>query len=71
MPKEAELKRLFHKLPHLNDRARCEIRQSFDRLLGKLIHPPLESLRAESHDGVPHALLDAVDTLFQLKDKAA
>ena len=68
---EAELERLFHKLPQLSDRARCEIRQSFDRLVGKLLHPPLESLRAESRDGVPNALLDAVDTLFQLKDKCA
>ena len=68
MPKEAELERLFHKLPQLNDRVRSEIRQSFDRLVGKLMHPPLALLRAESQDGVPNALLDAVDTLFQLKD---
>jgi glutamyl-tRNA reductase len=67
-PKEAELERLFSKLPQLNDRARGEIRQSFDRLLGKLLHPPLQSLREESRDGVPVALLDAVDTLFQLKE---
>jgi glutamyl-tRNA reductase len=69
MPKEAELERLFGKLPQLNDRARHEIRQSFDRLVGKLLHPPLESLRAESRGGVPTALLDAVDTLFQLKEE--
>ena len=68
MPKEAEIKRLFGKLPQLNNRARCEIRQSFDRLVGKLLHPPLQSLREESRDGVPLALLDAVDTLFQLKE---
>ncbi len=68
MPKEAELERLFHKLPQLSDRARDEIRRSFDRLVGKLLHPPLESLRAESRHGVPTALLDAVDTLFQLKE---
>ena len=68
MPKEAELERLFHKLPQLSDRARCEIRQSFDRLVGKLTHPPLESLREESHDGVPGALLEAVNTLFQLNE---
>ena len=64
MPKEAELERLFGKLPQLNDRARDEIRQSFDRLVSKLLHPPLESLRTESRSGVPIALLDAVDTLF-------
>ena len=67
MPKDAELERLFHKLPQLSDRARQEIQRSFDRLLGKLLHPPLESLREESHDGVPNDLISAIDTLFQLK----
>jgi glutamyl-tRNA reductase len=66
-PKDAELTRLFNKLPQLSGRAREEIERSFDRLLGKLTHRPLESLRAESRDGVPTALLQAVDTLFQLK----
>jgi glutamyl-tRNA reductase len=69
MPKEAELERLFDKLPQLNDRARHEIRQSFDRLVGKLLHPPLESLRAESRGDTLASLLDAVDTLFQLKEE--
>lgn len=68
MPKDAELERLFHKLPQLSDRARREIRQAFDRLVGKLLHPPLQSLREESRAGVPNVLLDALDTLFQLKD---
>jgi glutamyl-tRNA reductase len=66
MPKEAELDRLFNRLPQLSDRARAEIRHSFDRLVGKLTHRPLESLREESRDGVPDGLLEAVDTLFQL-----
>ena len=68
MPKEVELERLFHKLPQLSDRARHEIRHSFDRLVGKLLHPPLESLREESRTGVPLDLIEAIDTLFQLKD---
>jgi len=67
-PKEEELKRLFNKLPGLDERARDEIHQSFDRLLNKLLHPPLESLRDESRHGIPHALLDALARLFQLKD---
>ena len=66
-PKEAELERLFHKVPHLSEQARHTIRHSFDRLLGKLMHPPLESLRVQSRAGVPTDLLEAVDTLFQLK----
>ncbi len=68
MPKEAELEQLFDRLPQLSQHARYEIRHAFDRLVGKLLHPPLESLRTESRGGAPGALLDAVDTLFQLKE---
>jgi glutamyl-tRNA reductase len=67
-PKEDELQRLLNKLPELDDRAKDEIRRSFDRLVNKLLHPPLESLRDESRDGVPRGLLDALARLFQLKD---
>jgi glutamyl-tRNA reductase len=67
-PKEEELRRLLNKLPDLDDRARDEISQSFDRLINKLLHPPLESLRSESRHGIPSALLDAIAKLFQLKD---
>ncbi|MHB1037207.1 MAG: glutamyl-tRNA reductase [Pirellulales bacterium] len=67
-PKEAELERLFHKLPELSESDRDEIRESFDRLLNKLMHPPLESLRVEARHGIPGALLDALTRLFQLKD---
>ena len=67
-PKEDELQRLLNKLSELDDRAKDEIRHSFDRLVNKLLHPPLESLRDESRDGVPRGLLDALSRLFQLKD---
>jgi len=67
-PKEDELNRLLNKLPELDERDREEIRRSFDRLLNKLLHPPLESLRDESRHGIPHVLLDALSRLFQLKD---
>jgi glutamyl-tRNA reductase len=67
-PKEEEIQRLLHRLPQLDDRARDEIRQSFDRLVNKLLHPPLESLRDESRHGVPHGLLDALSRLFHLHD---
>lgn len=66
-PKEEELQRLLNKLPELNDRSREEVRRSFDRLVNKLLHPPLESLRDESRDGIPHVLMDALARLFQLK----
>jgi len=67
-PKEEEIQRLFGKLPDVDDRTREEIRRSFDRLINKLLHPPLESLRDESRHGIPHVLLDALSRLFQLKD---
>ena len=67
-PKDDELQRLLNKLPELDDRAKDEIHRSFDRLVNKLLHPPLESLRDESREGVPRGLLDALARLFQLKD---
>ena len=45
-----------------------EIRQFADRLLAKMLHPPLESLRDESRNGSPHGLIEALQRLFQLKD---
>ncbi len=67
-PKDDELKRLFNKLPELDARAKGEISQAFERLVNKLLHPPLESLRSEAENGPPHGLLDALKRLFQLKD---
>ncbi len=67
-PKEEELQRLLNKLPDLDDSSRDEIRRSFDRLVNKLLHRPLASLRDESRHGIPHVLLDAISRLFRLKD---
>lgn len=67
-PKEEELERLFNKLPDLDEHQRDEIRQAFERLVNKLLHPPLESLRDESRHGIPNALMEALSRLFQLKD---
>jgi glutamyl-tRNA reductase len=67
-PKEAELERLFHKLPELDEQSREEIRRFADRLVNKLLHPPLESLRDASRNGTHHGLLDALRRLFKLED---
>jgi glutamyl-tRNA reductase len=64
----AELERLFQRLPELDERSQREIEQFADRLVGKMLHPPLESLRDESQNGSPHGLLEALQRLFQLKD---
>lgn len=67
-PKQAELERLFHKLPELDDRSRAEIAQFADRLVNKMLHPPLESIRHASQNGTHHGLLEAVKRLFKLED---
>ncbi len=66
--RDQELRRLFNKLPELDERSQQEINQAFDRYVNKLLHPPLESLRDESRTGVPHSLLDALKRLFRLSD---
>ena len=66
--KERELQRLTHKLPDLDERSRDEVACAFDRFVNKLLHPPLESLRQESQNGVPERLLHAVSQLFKLED---
>ncbi|NOY28735.1 MAG: glutamyl-tRNA reductase [Planctomycetes bacterium] len=67
-PKKAELERLFCKLPHLGEPERQEIEQFADRLVNKMLHPPMESLRDASQNGTPHGLLDALRRLFHLED---
>jgi glutamyl-tRNA reductase len=66
--KVEELARLLNKLGKLDPKVEADIRQAFDRLVNKLLHPPLESLRDEAQHGAPHGLLDALKRLFKLKD---
>ena len=66
--KDDELSRLLNQLEHLDDRSREKIEQAFNRLVNKVLHPPLESLRDEADRGTPHTLLDALKRLFQIKD---
>ncbi|MEM9184995.1 MAG: glutamyl-tRNA reductase [Planctomycetota bacterium] len=67
-PKQTELERLFNKLPELDEHGREEVRRFADRLVNKLLHRPLESLRDESRKGSPNGLLHALSRLFQLKE---
>ncbi len=66
-PKLAELERLFNKLPELDEKSRQEIAYFADRLVNKMLHPPMESLRDESKNGSPKGLLTALKRLFQLE----
>lgn len=65
--KQAEVERLFNKLDDLSDRQREEIERAFDRVVNKILHPPLESLRAEASKDTHHGLLDALKRLFKLQ----
>ncbi|UUO06185.1 glutamyl-tRNA reductase [Blastopirellula sp. J2-11] len=66
--KDEELRRLLNKLGELDPRIADEITRSFDRLVNKLLHPPLESLRDEAGSASSDSLLDALKRLFRLYD---
>ncbi len=66
--KTQELERLLHKLDTLDEKSRSEIQYAFDRLVNKLFHPPLESLREESTQESPKSMVDALRRLFQLRE---
>jgi glutamyl-tRNA reductase len=68
--KQDELRRLLNKLEGISEPARrkAEISRAFDRLVNKMLHPPLESLRDEARHGPPHGLIAALKQLFQLRE---
>lgn len=69
--KAEELARLLNKLQGTNvdsDVVAKEVEKSFDRLINKLLHPPLSSLRDDAAAGHQHGLLDALRRLFNLGD---
>jgi glutamyl-tRNA reductase len=66
--KADELARLLNKLGPIDAKTQSEIAAAFDRVVNKLLHPPLESLRDEAELGPPHGLLEALKRLFRLND---
>ena len=66
--KQAELARLMNKLGDVDDATRYEINRFADRLVNKLLHPPMKSLRDEAESDNHGSLLDALRRLFQLKE---
>jgi glutamyl-tRNA reductase len=64
--REEEERQLFAKLPHLSDEDRRTIQRSIERVVNKLLHPPLEALRDEARHGPPHGLMEALRRLFGL-----
>jgi glutamyl-tRNA reductase len=69
--KQDELERLINKLQlgELDPSAAKEIEKSFDRLINKLLHPPLASLRDDAAEGHQRGLLEALRHLFNLGDE--
>lgn len=63
-----ELELLFRKLPTLSPADRQAIERSVERIVNKLLHPPLETLKDEAQAGTHHGLLDAIRKLFRISD---
>ncbi len=66
--KDRELELLFNKLHHIDGEDKRMIEQSIDRVINKLLHPPLKALKQEARQGPPHGLIDALKRLFHLGD---
>lgn len=68
--RQEEWIRLSNKLNQLDvpDEARREIERTLDRVVNKLLHPPLASLREAALDGHQSSMLAAIKRLFSLGD---
>ncbi|HIK90586.1 MAG TPA: glutamyl-tRNA reductase, partial [Planctomycetes bacterium] len=62
----SELDLLCRREPDLTDTQRAAIEKTIHRIVNKLLHPPLETLKDEAKVGTPHGLLDAIRQLFHL-----
>jgi glutamyl-tRNA reductase len=69
--KEAELKALCNKLGDLPDGAEAEIERMADRLVNKILHQPIQSLRETAARGHSDGLLTAALRLFGLRRDGA
>lgn len=64
----SELNRLHKKLDHISEEDKEQIEQTISRIVNKLLHPPLETIKHQSREGTPHSLLKTVKELFRLGD---
>jgi glutamyl-tRNA reductase len=60
----SELDRLYRKLPNLEEQQRVAIEATIQRIVNKLLHPPLEALKDEAREGTPEGLIHAIRRLF-------
>ena len=66
--RRSELDILYRKNPDFTDAQRAAVEKTVHRIVNKLLHPPLKTLKDEAKAGTPHGLLDAVKRLFNLGD---
>jgi glutamyl-tRNA reductase len=64
----SELRRLFKRLPALDEDSRMAICQFSDYLVATMLQSPLESLHTELHSDPPHKLRQALERLFRLSE---
>lgn len=66
--KDAEMQRLFGKqsMSQLSSEAQQDIQQAVDRVINKLLHGPLQSLREAPHEDHRESLATAIRRLFRL-----
>ncbi len=64
-----ELDRLYRKIPTLDEPQRQAIEATIQRIVNKLLHPPLEALKDEAKAGTPEGLLHAIRRLFFFGEK--
>lgn len=63
-----ELELLYRKVPTLDDEQRDAIEKTIHRVVNKLLHPPLETLRDEARSGPPIGMLETLKRLFHIRD---
>ncbi|WP_145360049.1 glutamyl-tRNA reductase [Alienimonas californiensis] len=62
--RDAELQQLYARRPDWTDDDRAAVERSVDRIVNKLLHPPLEALKDEARRGEHATLLDSFRRLF-------
>jgi glutamyl-tRNA reductase len=65
--REDEVRLLFAKVK-LSESDQQAVERTIERIINKLLHPPLEALRDEARKGTPQGLMDALRRLFGLRD---
>ena len=66
--REAEIARLFQRCPELDERQRMLVTGLSMRIISKLLHPAISSIRSGDADQLPEALVRAqlIDQIFAL-----